>query len=31
MNWWQLLLVSLAVVLGVYAAFVVWLFVRRSP
>jgi uncharacterized membrane protein YkvA (DUF1232 family) len=27
MNWWQLLLVSLAVVLGVYAAFVVWLVV----
>lgn len=25
MNWWQLLLVSLAVVLGVYAAFVAWL------
>ena len=27
MNWWQLLLVSLAVVLGVYAAFVAWLVV----
>jgi uncharacterized membrane protein YkvA (DUF1232 family) len=27
MNWWQLLLVSLAVVVGVYAAFVVWLVV----
>jgi uncharacterized membrane protein YkvA (DUF1232 family) len=25
MSWWQWLLVSLAVVLGVYAAFVVWL------
>jgi uncharacterized membrane protein YkvA (DUF1232 family) len=27
MSWWQLLLVSLAVVLGVYAAFVTWLLV----
>jgi hypothetical protein len=27
MSWWQLLLGSLAVVLGLYAGFVVWLFV----
>ena len=25
MSWWQLFLVSLAVVIGVYAAFVAWL------
>ena len=30
MSWWQWLLVSLAVVVGVYAAFVAWLVVR-SP